>query len=82
MEEAHQDVLPEILGNLASDGDPSYIEIIHYTTDIIFPKCDAKYALNTTLSQQSQSILLKSLHMPDWIYVLLKVRMKISDAEW
>jgi hypothetical protein len=48
-------------------------------TDVIFSRLEA---LDTTLSEQSQSILLKPIQMPDWTMLLLKVRTKISDVGW
>ncbi|XP_028403951.1 uncharacterized protein LOC114526542 [Dendronephthya gigantea] len=42
----------------------------------------AKKAFSLTLSEKSHSMLLESLHMQDWTYVLLKVRTKISDSAW
>ena len=48
----------------------------------VFSRLEAKEALDTTLSKQSQSNLHKSIRMPDWVYLLLKVRTKIPNAEW
>ena len=48
----------------------------------VFSRLEAKEALDTTLSKQSQSNLHKSMQMPDYVYLPLKVRTKISDAGW
>jgi hypothetical protein len=79
---AYQENINEIIGNLASEGDRVYSDVVIGATDVIFSRLEAKAALDTTLSEQSQSILLKSIRMPDWTYLLLKVRTKISDSGW
>ena len=79
---AYQENINEVIGNLASEGDRVYSDIVMGATDVIFSRLEAKAALDTTLSKQSQSILYQSIRMPHWIYLLLKVRTKISDAGW
>ena len=79
---AYQENINEIIGNMASEGNRVYSDIVIGSTDVIFSRLEVKEALETTLSKQSQSILHKSIQMPDWIYLLLKVRTKISDAGW
>ena len=80
--DAHQENIHEIIGNLASEGDLSYSDIVLGATDVMFSRLDAKKALTFTLSDKSHSILLESLRMPDWTYILLKVRTKISNSAW
>ena len=80
--DAHQENIHEIISNLASEGDLSYSDIVLGATDVMFSRLDAKKALTLTFSDKSHSILLESLRMPDWTYILLKVRMKISDSAW
>ena len=79
---AYQENINEVIGNLASEGDRVYSDIVMGAADVIFSRLEAKAALDTTLSKQSQSILYQSIRMPHWIYLLLKVRTKISDAGW
>jgi hypothetical protein len=73
---AYQENINKIIGNLASEGDRVYSDVVIGATDMIFSRLEAKAALDTTLSEQSQSILLKSIQMPDWTYLLLKVRTR------
>ena len=73
---AYQGNIDEIIGNLASEGGRRvYSDVVIGATDVIFSRLEA---LDTTLSEQSQSILLKSIRMPDWTMLLLKVRTTIS----
>ena len=75
---AYQGNINEIIGNLASEGGRRvYSDVVIGATDVIFSRLEA---LDTTLSEQSQSILLKSIRMPDWTMLLLKVRTTISDV--
>ena len=78
---AYQRNINEIIGNLASEGGRwVYSDVVigaSRATDVIFSRLEA---LDTTLSEQSQSILLKSIRMPDWTMLLLKVRTTISDV--
>ena len=77
---AYQGYINEIIGNLASEGVRRvYSDVVIGATDVIFSRHGA---LGTTLSEQSQSILLKSIRMPDWTMLLLKVRTTISDVGW
>jgi hypothetical protein len=75
---AYQENINEIIGNLTSEGGRRvYSDVVIGATDVIFSRLEA---LDTTLSEQSQSILLKSIQF--WTMLLLKVRTKISDIGW
>jgi hypothetical protein len=77
---AYQENINEIIGNLTSEGGRRvYSDVVIGATDVMFSRHGA---LGTTLSEQSQSILLKSIRMPDWTMLLLKVRTTISDIGW
>lgn len=58
---AYQENINEVIGNLASEGDRVYSNIVMGATDVIFSRLKAKAALDTTLSKQSQSILYQSI---------------------
>jgi pyrroloquinoline quinone (PQQ) biosynthesis protein C len=78
--DAHQENIHEIISNLASEGNLSYLNIVLRAMDVMFSRLEAKTALTFTLSDKSHSMLFESLCMPDWTYILLKVRTKISDS--
>ena len=80
--DAHQENINEVIGNLVSEGDLSYSDIVVGATDVTFSRLGAKKALSLTLSERSNSMLPEALRMPDWTYILLKVRTKISDSAW
>ena len=80
--DAHQENINEVIGNLASEGNLSYSDIVLGATDFMFSRLGAKKALSLTLSERSNSMLLEALRMPDWTNILLKVRTKIFDSAW
>ena len=67
---------------MAVHGDPFCSEVITGATDTVFSTLGARMALKTVLSEKSQSLLAESIRMADWVYVLLKVRIRISDSSW
>ena len=50
--------------------------------NVLFSKLHPKKAVNVILSQESLSALISSIRVPDWTYLLLKIRLRISDAGW
>ena len=72
---AHNESIFTVLGNVASS-------ILACSTDVVFSKLGAKKALNVVLSEESRSALVQSVRVPDWVYLLLKVRLRIADAAW
>ena len=80
--DAHQENIHEIISDLASEGNLSYSNIVLRAMDVMFSRLEVKTALTFTLSDKSHSMLFESLCMPDWTYILLKVRTKISDSAW
>ena len=65
------DIAPENLQSDASD-------IIAGATNVVFQRLGSKKALNVVLSEDSRLALIASISMPDWVYLLLKTRMRIS----
>jgi hypothetical protein len=51
---AYKENINEIIGNLASEGDRVYSDVVIGATDVIFSRFEAKAALDTTLSEQSR----------------------------
>ena len=50
---ANQENINEIIGNMASEGDRVYSDIVIGSTDVIFSRLEVKETLETTLSKQS-----------------------------
>ena len=78
--DAHQENINEVIDK----GDLSYSDIVlHWGNGRhVFQTHGAKKALTLTLSEKSHAMLLEALCMPDWTYIVLKVRTKISDSAW
>ena len=74
--------LRDVLGIMTVEGDTFCSEVLIGATDIVFSNLGAQRAMKKVLSTRSQSILVESIRMPDWVYLLLKVRIRISDAAW
>lgn len=80
---AHNKSIFTVLGNVASQDEHSELSsILACSTDVVFSKLGAKKALNVVLSEESRSALVQSVRVPDWVYLLLKVRLRIADAAW
>ena len=78
--DAHHENIYEVIGNLASEGDLSYSDIVMGATDVMFSRLGAKKALTLTLSERSQSMLLEATrfaHSKWVIEVVLKLRMRV-----
>ena len=79
----HNENMFTVLGNVASPDENSEItNILQCSTNVLFSKLHPKKAVNVILSQESLSALISSIRVPDWTYLLLKIRLRISDAEW
>ena len=78
----HREDVFQVLGNMAVHGDPVSSKVITGATDIIFSTLGAKKAFETVLSERSRFLLMESIRVPEWVYVLLKVRIRISDSSW
>ena len=78
----HREDVFQVLGNMAVHGDPVSSKVITGATDIIFSTLGAKKAFETVLSERSRFLLMESIRVPEWVYVLLNVRIRISDSSW
>ena len=67
---------------MAIHGDLVCSQVITCATDVIFSALGASKAFETVLSDRSRLSLMESIRMPDWVYVLLKARIRISDSSW
>ena len=77
---AHNKNIFTALGTVASQDERSEISnILSCSTDIIFAKLGPKKGLNIVLSGQYRSKLMASICVADWMNLLLKVRLTISD---
>jgi hypothetical protein len=77
-----EDVL-SMLGNIASQDVKSDVaSMLVGANNIMFTQLGAKGALDVILSEENRSDMLASISVPDWVYLLAKVRMRISDAAW
>ncbi len=52
------------------------------STEVLFSKLGQNKALSVLLSERSRLALLESVREPDWMYLLLKIRLPISDTGW
>lgn len=64
------------------NGDVICSQIITGATDVVFSGLGAKRAFETVFSERSRSLLMESIRMPEWVYLLLKVRIRVSDSSW
>mgnify|MGYP002804223576 CR=1 FL=1 len=79
----HNEDIFTVLGNIASlDEDSEICNIFQRSTDVLFSKLQPKKALKVILSEESQFALTSSIRVSDWMYLLLKIRLRISDAGW
>ena len=79
----HNENIFTVLGNVASLEENSEItNILQCSTNVLFSKLHPKKAVNVILSRESLSALISSIRVPDWTYLLLKIRLRISDAGW
>ena len=83
MADVHREDILTVLGDIASeDLQSDASDILVGATNVVFQRLGAKKALDVVLSEESRSALITSIRMPDWVYLLLKIRMRISDFEW
>ena len=83
MADVHREDILTVLGDIASeDLQSDASDILVGATDVVFQRLGAKKALDVVLSKESRSALITSIRMPDWVCLLLKIRMRISDFEW
>lgn len=81
--DAHREDILTVLGDIASeDLQSDASDILVGATDVVFQRLGAKKALDVVLLEESRSALITSIRMPDWVYLLLKIRMRISDFGW
>ena len=79
----HNENIFTVLGNVASlDENSEITNILQCSTNVLFSKLHPKKAVNVILSQESLSALISSIRVPDWTYLLLKIRLRISYAGW
>jgi hypothetical protein len=72
-----------MFGNIASQDTKSEVaDMLVGATDVMFNQLRAKNAMGAVLSPECKSKLYASFCVPDWVYVLTKVRLRISDAGW
>ena len=79
----HNENIFTVLGNVASlDENSEITNILQCSTNVLFSKLHPKKAVNVILSQECLSALISSIRVPDWTYLPLKIRLRISDAGW
>lgn len=72
-----------MFGNIASqDTKAEVADMLRGATGVMFYQLGAKNAITAVMSSECQSKLYASFRVPDWVYVLTKVRLRISDAGW
>ncbi len=72
-----------VLGNLASQDEKSEAaDIIRTSTQIMFSRLGAKNAFDIVVPSQCQEALLDTIRLPDWRYLLLKLKLRLSDEGW
>ena len=71
-----------MLGNIASQDltKSEVADMLVGATDVMFNQLGAKNAMGAVLSPECKSKLYASFRVPDLVYVLTKVRLRISDA--
>ena len=80
---AHNEDLFNALGNLASEDDKSEAaDIISVTTKTVFSRLGAMKAFDVIVPADCQDALVKTIRLPDWRYLLLKLKIRISDQAW
>ncbi|CAB3982698.1 Hypothetical predicted protein, partial [Paramuricea clavata] len=79
----HGEDVFSMLGNIASEDTKSDVSsILLGANNVVFAQLGAKETMEVVLSEDSKSALFSSIRVPDWVYLLAKVRMRISDAAW
>ena len=83
MEDVHRKDILTVLGDIASeDLQSDASDTLVGATNVMFQRLGAKKALDVVLLEESHSALITSIRMPDWVYLLLKIRMRISNFGW
>ena len=72
-----------MLGDIASQDVKSDIaSMLVGANNVMFSQLGPREALDVVLFEENKSNLFASIRVPDWVYLLAKVRMRISDAAW
>ena len=80
---AHHEDIFSVLGNLASQNEKSEAaDIIKGTTRIVFSCLGAKKAFNLIIPPECQEAFVDNICLPEWQYLLLKLKSRISDQGW
>ena len=80
---AHNEDLFNVLGNLASEDDKSEAaDIISVTTKTVFLRLGARKAFDVIVPADCQDALVETIRLPDWRYLPLKLKIRISDQAW
>ena len=78
----HEDIF-SIFGNLVSEDKSSEAtNILRGASDVIFSHRGAREGLELVLSDKSREALAQSFRQPDWVYVYLKLKIRLSDLGW